>query len=165
VIETIQTWVDGLVTIKWPNDVLIDEKKVCGILIEQGHATIVGIGLNVKQSAGEFAAMNLRNATSLSLAAHQLISVDSVAKLLIRTLDLEYHAFVAGSITALERRWQHYIGLLGRRVVVERQDGHKLRGELRELSFAGITIEPTGSPWATLAPEEVRHLRAADSPN
>src|SRR6185437_3830883 len=36
--------------IKWPNDLLIDERKVCGILIEQGATTIIGIGLNLNQT-------------------------------------------------------------------------------------------------------------------
>lgn len=36
-------------TIKWPNDILIDDKKVCGILIEySGPYAIVGIGINIK---------------------------------------------------------------------------------------------------------------------
>src|SRR6516165_10834563 len=46
--------------IKWPNDVLIEGRKVCGILIEQrstgvdSFASVVGIGLNVTQNAGDF---------------------------------------------------------------------------------------------------------------
>jgi BirA family biotin operon repressor/biotin-[acetyl-CoA-carboxylase] ligase len=40
--------------IKWPNDVLVRGRKVCGILIEQARGTVVGIGLNVNQSAEDF---------------------------------------------------------------------------------------------------------------
>ena len=37
--------------IKWPNDIMIDEKKVCGILIEYaGRFVIVGIGINIKSN-------------------------------------------------------------------------------------------------------------------
>lgn len=37
--------------IKWPNDILIDDKKVCGILIEYaGHFVIIGIGINIKSN-------------------------------------------------------------------------------------------------------------------
>src|SRR5262249_46624313 len=62
VCETILGLANLQARIKWPNDVLVHGKKVCGILIEQrtnGHpdfplATVVGIGLNVTQSADMF---------------------------------------------------------------------------------------------------------------
>lgn len=53
--ETIQPYVEEAVRVKWPNDILIGNKKVCGILIENQLAgeklsrSIVGIGINVKQ--------------------------------------------------------------------------------------------------------------------
>ena len=43
--------------IKWPNDVLMAGRKVCGILIEQAAGTVVGIGLNVCQSRIWFIAL------------------------------------------------------------------------------------------------------------
>ena len=52
--------------IKWPNDVLLQGRKVCGILIEQTRGTVVGIGLNVNQDAGHFAAAGLPQASSLA---------------------------------------------------------------------------------------------------
>ena len=41
-------------TIKWPNDVLVAGRKVCGILIEQNRGTVAGIGLNVNQTQEMF---------------------------------------------------------------------------------------------------------------
>ena len=38
--------------IKWPNDILIDGRKICGILVEQRIGTVVGIGLNVSIPTG-----------------------------------------------------------------------------------------------------------------
>ena len=48
--ETIRETTGRQAQIKWPNDVLLEGHKVCGILIEQGQATVAGIGLNVNQS-------------------------------------------------------------------------------------------------------------------
>src|SRR5215470_13247415 len=50
--------------IKWPNDVLAEGRKICGILIlqravNQGSAVIAGIGFNVMQSAADFATADL----------------------------------------------------------------------------------------------------------
>ena len=59
------------ISIKWPNDLMVANKKICGILIEntffgdQIKSTIVGIGLNVNQEKFPDA---LRNVTSLKLA-------------------------------------------------------------------------------------------------
>ena len=73
VCETIVEVADLEATIKWPNDVLVHGKKVCGILIEQRNtgqaawplAAAVGIGLNVSQTAAFFVAANLPLAGSL----------------------------------------------------------------------------------------------------
>ena len=63
------------VSIKWPNDILIGDKKVCGILLE-GQVPdylVVGVGLNVNQK--EFSDDLRRPATSLSLEAKQQFDI------------------------------------------------------------------------------------------
>ena len=53
--ETLEQYIDRRVEIKWPNDIYVDDRKICGILIEnrlQGSVirdSIIGIGLNVNQ--------------------------------------------------------------------------------------------------------------------
>src|SRR5262249_15022573 len=66
VCETIRMATGLNAKIKWPNDVLIRGKKVCGILIEQGQGTVVGIGLNIHQSADSLARASLPLAGSLA---------------------------------------------------------------------------------------------------
>ena len=68
----------GNVSIKWPNDILIGDKKVCGILLE-GQVPdylVVGVGLNVNQK--EFPDDLRRPATSLSLEAKQQFDLDEL---------------------------------------------------------------------------------------
>lgn len=66
--DLLKTVTAETVRIKWPNDILINEKKTCGILIEnqiQGNSityTIIGIGLNINQVR-----FNEKRATSLKL--------------------------------------------------------------------------------------------------
>src|SRR5215213_7447112 len=87
--ETVLQVTGQQTAIKWPNDVLLCGKKVCGVLIECGVAPprggaandpyfVVGIGLNVNQSAGDFARMDLPDATSLSLAVGQRLDVKGI---------------------------------------------------------------------------------------
>lgn len=66
------------INIKWPNDVLIGDKKVCGILLE-GQVPdylVVGVGLNVNQK--EFPGDLRRPATSLSIEAKQQFDIEEL---------------------------------------------------------------------------------------
>src|SRR5580704_4589993 len=64
VCETIRRAINLEARIKWPNDVLIQGRKVCGILVEQARGTVVGIGLNVHQPPEVFEAAGLPSAAS-----------------------------------------------------------------------------------------------------
>ena len=78
VAELIEKYDIENVTIKWPNDVLIGDKKVCGILLE-GQVPdylVVGVGLNVNQK--EFPDGLRRPATSLFLETKQQFDLDEL---------------------------------------------------------------------------------------
>jgi BirA family biotin operon repressor/biotin-[acetyl-CoA-carboxylase] ligase len=148
--------------IKWPNDVLVDGRKVCGILIEQQSragvlATIAGIGLNVMQSQRDFADTDLREATSLHAAAGRSYDVGDIARSLITVLDKEYHALCEGALKPLETRWKHHLELLGKTVVAETSTGD-LVGKLLGLSFDAIELQTHTGERRVLQPETVRHL-------
>src|SRR3954470_4845778 len=105
VAETILQVTGKQARIKWPNDVLLDGKKVCGILIEGGVAAadrdphfVVGIGLNVNPSADDFARLGLADAMSLSMAAGQRLDVTGITELLVRNLDAVYDRLLAGEL-------------------------------------------------------------------
>ena len=74
------------VSIKWPNDVLISDKKVCGILLEGQilEYLVVGIGLNVNQKV--FPDGLRRPATSLSLEANKDFNIDELEQKLFSNI-------------------------------------------------------------------------------
>lgn len=144
--------------VKWPNDLLIRGKKVSGILIEQGRAVVVGIGLNLNQTADEFAAAGLPGATSLRGTSELAIDHRTAAEVLIRQLDAEYGRLLAGERTAVEADWKWRTGLLGRQVVVELTDGGTVRGRMREMGFDGLEVEPPDGPPRVIVPETVAHV-------
>jgi BirA family biotin operon repressor/biotin-[acetyl-CoA-carboxylase] ligase len=146
--------------IKWPNDILLGGHKVCGILIEQGAGTVVGIGLNVNQSAETFAQAGLEQAGSLSVCAGKTFECRPLAHLLIRHLDEEYDRLCHGDLAGLEACWKQWIGLLGRLVRAEGHDATH-RGRLRDLTFAGLELELPGGETLRLQPEWVQHLEPA----
>jgi BirA family biotin operon repressor/biotin-[acetyl-CoA-carboxylase] ligase len=155
--------------IKWPNDVLVRGRKVCGILIEQGRgqsglATVAGIGLNVRQSAEAFAAAGLPEAASLSQFSTTALQTPQVARCLIHRLDEEYDRLCAGNLAALEAGWKSHIGLLGREVIAEGADENH-RGRLRDLTFDAVELDVHGGGHRSLRPERVLHLRLAAGPD
>lgn len=148
------------VRIKWPNDLLVRGKKVCGILIEQHRGTVIGIGLNLNQSADDFAAAGLPDAGSLAIAAGSPIDPGAAARVLVHRLDDEYDRLLAGERAALEADWKWRVGLLGRHVTAELADGTTATGRLREMGFDGLELEVGDGAFRVLTPETVRQLRA-----
>ena len=151
--------------LKWPNDVLIRGKKICGILCECGIATstsephfIVGIGLNVNQTLEDFAQQQLPDATSLALTVGRTLAVKSVTETLVQNLATEYEQLLNGELEELEACWKWRIGLLGKPVTLELMDSSIRQGRLLEMTFNSIELETTAGRecWK---PEEIRHVR------
>jgi len=145
--------------IKWPNDVLLAGRKVCGILIEQTQGTVVGIGLNVNQTVEQFAAAGLPDATSLGAASGQTFDRDVVARRLLDHLDAGYEVLLHGDMALLEAAWREQLDLTGEIVSIELADGTFHRGRLRVLSFAGLAIERPDGGVKRFTPEAVREVR------
>jgi BirA family biotin operon repressor/biotin-[acetyl-CoA-carboxylase] ligase len=107
--------------IKWPNDVLISDKKVCGILIEsevrgrQVDFAVIGIGINVNLNPADFPEIS-PTATSLSHELGRDISrLDVIRCLLVETERL-YLALPGGD--SVYREWRDNLVTLGKKVRV-----------------------------------------------
>lgn len=169
--ETIRACTGLEAQIKWPNDVLLAGRKVCGILIESkargrdtdptspGWAVVVGIGLNVNQTPEAFAEAALPEAGSLALFHRQPLDRAQVARQLIAQLDLEYDQLCRGELAPLEARWRQRLGLLGKPVLVEGPE-KTYRGRLRTLTWDGLEVELAPEHVLRLRPELVKHVRA-----
>jgi BirA family biotin operon repressor/biotin-[acetyl-CoA-carboxylase] ligase len=146
--------------IKWPNDLLLQGKKVCGILIERhGEIAIIGIGLNLSQTHQDFMFAGLPQATSLGIVASQVIDIPQAANTVLHCLDREYVRLLQGEHVAIEADWKWRLGLLGRRVLAELTDGQNVEGRLIDLSFDRVDLETSIGITRRLIPECVRHLR------
>ncbi len=84
-------------SVKWPNDIMTGDKKLCGILVEnqvQGSlvkGTVVGIGLNVNNDTFE----NLPKATSMKIASGTHFDIDEVFETLAAQILLGLHQFAS----------------------------------------------------------------------
>ena len=78
------------ISLKWPNDVYVNDKKICGILLEGKlpEYVIIGIGLNINQKA-----FSVDNATSLSLETEYDFKIDNIRNLFFEYLTGELSKF------------------------------------------------------------------------
>ncbi len=154
--------------IKWPNDVLVSGRKICGILLEQrasgaGLASVAGIGLNVSQSREMLAAAGLPEATSLAILTGQILDWRTIARQLIAILDEAYAGLHEGDLGSLEEDWKRRLGLFGKPVRAELFDHTSVHGRLREISFDRLDLEFSSGEVRSFPPEQIKHLQGRSS--
>lgn len=150
--------------LKWPNDVLVDGKKIAGILVEQRRGTVIGVGLNVRQSAEHFAEMGLPDATSLACLGAGDCRVPGVAEQLLDAMDQDWADIERGEGGGIERRWRDGLGLLGRPVRLAAR-GLAAWGMLDRLDWEGLSLRLETGRLMEFMPEEVSALAALDPIN
>ena len=109
--------------IKWPNDILISSRKVCGILIESRpphshtptlpHSLVIaGIGINVNNQSFP---PDL-NATSIALELSRTIPMTDVEQALLSCLDVRYEQFLADGFPPILEAWKSERSSMKRRI-------------------------------------------------
>ena len=121
--------VSGELGIKWPNDILWQGRKLCGILTELAAEperlshVVIGIGLNVGHTLEDFPPELRSTATSLSLALSGSDSSRSpdrnrMAAHLLLALDTQYRLLCQGGLDSILARWRQASLTLGREITV-----------------------------------------------
>mgnify|MGYP001218696154 CR=1 FL=1 len=119
--------------IKWPNDVLLDDRKVCGVLAEalwQGEtlqAIVLGIGINVAPSSVPPADQILFPATCVDEAVGRSINRWELLAEVLKVL-LEWHGKITTS--AFFAEWQKRLAFVGQMVRLENPGGDSFEGLL-----------------------------------
>jgi BirA family transcriptional regulator, biotin operon repressor / biotin---[acetyl-CoA-carboxylase] ligase len=150
--------------LRWPNDVLLDGRKFCGILTEMNaeptrvRYVVVGIGINVNQAS--FSRELEAISTSLCLASGREWSRVELTAALLKSLDSEYGKLIAGGAaarTAILRRFEERSSSArSRRVLVEEDGGYEAVTE--GLDDRGFLQVRTGSGLRTVFSGGVRTL-------
>jgi BirA family transcriptional regulator, biotin operon repressor / biotin---[acetyl-CoA-carboxylase] ligase len=143
--------------IKWPNDILIQDKKVCGILMEsevsgEGEMTVVaGIGLNVNQTPEHFS--ELPGATSLKIACGKVVERGALLGSILQQIERAYSNFLTG--WQPHDAWRRRSAILGHHIIVYPAGGPSWQGIAEDLAPDGslVVVTPEG---------RYEHLHAAD---
>lgn len=127
---------------KWPNDVLIDERKVSGILLEsEPSATgrlewlVLGVGINVRH----FPSDTEYPATSLSVAGQQGVRAGDVLEIFVAYLDYWLTVWRGDGFPAIRRAWLHHAKGVGKAATVRLAD-RTLQGVFRDLDGDGALL-------------------------
>ncbi|MGH8828605.1 MAG: biotin--[acetyl-CoA-carboxylase] ligase [Jiangellaceae bacterium] len=151
--------------LKWPNDVLVGERKLAGILAERVEtpplpaAVVIGVGLNVAQDAGMLPDSAVSLAT-LGVAA----SRDEVLDALAAALAARYAAWVASAGdpgAGVGASYRLRCLTLGRTVRVELPGGDRVDGTAADVDESGCLVIDTGRARIAVSAGDVVHVRPA----
>ena len=175
--------------LKWPNDVLVADRKLAGILAERiagpdlagvdggsGGAVVVGVGINVSLTPAE---LPVPTATSLLIEGARRLDRDPLLRALLRALGRRYLSWRAtgGNVGATRdggdgtrEAYVRACSTLGRTVRVDLPGGTVVTGRARDIDPDGrLVLDPHGTddlPWARghagcllVASGDVLHVR------
>ena len=132
------------VRLKWPNDVLVKNRKICGILIETTDleqiphpVLILGIGINTEGKIQEFPEELRTVLTTLEAEANFQIDREELFQELLAELDLVFEHLLKKGTKALLEEWMIRAAVSGKRV-------RCLNGTMEDGTFEGLT--PEGFP-------------------
>ncbi len=145
--------------IKWPNDVLLNGSKLCGILIESGRspsspepAVVVGIGINVNTL--EFPPEIADRATSIAAEKGEAISIRVVERMLLESVRRRYEQYLAEGFRPILNSWMQYDCTVGREVEVQTADG--------VVKGTAVEVTPLGNLKVRLSDGSRKELTAGD---
>lgn len=122
--DAVSGFIPNRPTIKWPNDILVDGKKLAGILTELAcdengvKFVILGIGVNVNYQPAAMPAAIGGRATSMLALVQSEVPREAFLTRLIQDLDRCYGVLESAGFSALAPRWESYFGLRGAAVKV-----------------------------------------------
>jgi BirA family biotin operon repressor/biotin-[acetyl-CoA-carboxylase] ligase len=152
------------VRLKWPNDLLVGERKLAGILAERaGSSVVVGMGLNVSLREDE---LPVPGAVSLGLAGSITTDRDPLLRAVLRDLETWYGRWRAAGgdarASGLHAAYTESCATIGRRVRVELPAGQTLVGTATGIDDDGRLIVATPDGPQPVGAGDVVHVRPAD---
>jgi BirA family biotin operon repressor/biotin-[acetyl-CoA-carboxylase] ligase len=150
--------------LKWPNDVVVDDRKLAGILVERvesdhGAAAVIGMGINVSTRADE---LPTTGATSLVIEGAVKADRATVLKAVLRRLDglLDSWESAAGDPSrGLRSAYESACTTLGRSVAVAVSGDSTFAGEAVGIDDSGRLVVATAEEQRVFGAGDVLHVR------
>jgi BirA family transcriptional regulator, biotin operon repressor / biotin---[acetyl-CoA-carboxylase] ligase len=153
------------VQIKWPNDVLAEEKKICGILIENqiSGASIslsaIGIGLNINQQQFEFG-----SATSVVKLTGEQTNLSSSLDSLLQFLEARYFQLKSGKMDLLRQDYLNNLFLMQTPSIFSDRDG-VFQGTIQGIDDHGRLMVNKNGGTKAYDLKEIQFLTKEEAPD
>ncbi|GAA4281423.1 biotin--[acetyl-CoA-carboxylase] ligase [Gaetbulibacter aestuarii] len=139
VLRCLKTFGIPKLKIKWPNDILAENKKICGILIEnviqqhQYKGSIIGIGLNVNQITFN----NLPQASSLKSITGRNFNFDELTNGILKELKKGFKNLEKGKIDDLKLDYEEHLFRINKPSTFKDAEGNMFSGYIKNVSDSG----------------------------
>ncbi len=130
-------------SLKWPNDVLLKGRKLCGILHESSvkggrlEYLVTGIGINANSTSSDLPEELLANTTTLREELGRQVDMNELLRNVLYFMDLEYTRFLDGQTRILLDQWSERSSTVGKEVKVAAADG--------EMTGKALGVDQTGA--------------------
>lgn len=144
-VRSIKSLYDIPVHIKWPNDLLIEKKKLCGILSEMTaesdriNYVLVGIGVNANIRRENFPEDIREQSTSLQEILGELISRIRLVQVMLENFEKYYDKLKKKQFKPILKEWKENTDTLGKKITIE-SAGQTIAGEAVDITPEGALI-------------------------
>lgn len=166
VAELLETFCPGRIDLKWPNDVLANGRKICGILAESRATAVkvdyivIGIGINVNMGKSDIDE-DLRDiATSLKIETGQDVPREELAAQLYRGFEKWYACYLDRGFMPVREKWLESSGMIGKDVRFY-SNGVEVRGKVTGLDVDGALICTNNGETKRINAGEITFSRSA----
>jgi BirA family biotin operon repressor/biotin-[acetyl-CoA-carboxylase] ligase len=156
------------VSVKWPNDVLVKQCKIAGILCEtvflgsNSLGTVIGIGVNQNCPVSEMPHGLQWPTTSIIDEVGKATSIESLLCSIVNEVDrLLQRVEKRGSFSVVLDKWRELSSTIGSRVRVH-EDGKTIEGIVRNIDSKGALVVQTDDGLVSVLQGDVSHLRVED---
>ncbi|WP_407928604.1 biotin--[acetyl-CoA-carboxylase] ligase [Alkalihalobacterium elongatum] len=131
--------------IKWPNDILLNGKKIVGILTEMQsepdyvHSVIIGIGINVNHRREQFSSELREIATSLAIAKGEEVSRAKLISNVFYELETLYKQYLVEGFDVIKPLWESHAISLGKRIIARTIQG-TIEGVAKGITSDGVLL-------------------------
>lgn len=145
VAEGLQKSCNVITGLKWPNDVILNGRKVSGVLVESQLSgsdavkVVTGLGINVSQQEDDFPDDLRHPATSLQLEGYERVNRNSLIASVLNALESYYIQIAEGDTAGTVERWKQRSLQLNTRVRCSRETGETI-GTFVDLAADGAAL-------------------------
>lgn len=132
--------------IKWPNDILINDKKVCGVLTEaiakfnSIEHVIVGVGIDVNLDVNELPKDLQEGTTSLNLETGEEIDENLIIKIFLEEFEKICETFINEDYDTILKEWRKHSYTIGKNVEIREPFGKTYEGYVVGIDKHGVLI-------------------------